>query len=132
VGLQETLLHYLRGEAIEEVPVWRMIALPLDTVAERAKRWQETLHQAGIPVQVVDGYSTVGGGSLPGETLPTRLLALASAHPDQLARALREVDPPIIARIEDDQLVLDPRTILPEEEQALLRNLVAVAKSLSP
>jgi L-seryl-tRNA(Ser) seleniumtransferase len=132
VGLQETLLHYLREEAIEKVPVWRMIAMPLEAVVERARRWQETLHEAGIPANVVAGYSTVGGGSLPGETLPTRLLALASEHPDQLARALREVDPPTIARIENDQLVLDPRTVLPEEEQSLLKNLVAAAESLSP
>jgi len=132
VGLQETLLHYLREEAIEKIPVWRMIALSLEAVAERAKRWQETLHEAGIPTKDIAGYSTVGGGSLPGETLPTRLLALASEHPDELARALREADPPIIARIEDDQLVLDPRTVLPVEEQALLKNLVAAVESLSP
>jgi L-seryl-tRNA(Ser) seleniumtransferase len=130
-GLQQTLLHYLRGEAVEKVPVWRMIALPLDAVAERAKRWQEIPHQAGIPAKVVAGYSTVGGGSLPGETLPTRLLAVALEHPDQLARTLREMDPPIIARIEDDQLVLDPRTVLAEEEQTLLKNLLAAAESLS-
>jgi len=132
VGLQETLLHYLREEAIEKIPVWRTIALSVDAVAERAKHWQETLRQARIPAKIVAGYSTVGGGSLPGETLPTRLLAVASEHPDQLARDLREVDPPIIARIEDDQLVLDPRTVLPEEEQALLKNLIAAVESLSP
>jgi L-seryl-tRNA(Ser) seleniumtransferase len=131
VGLQETLLHYLREEAIEKVPVWRMIALPLDAIAERAKLWQQTLRQTGVPADVVAGYSTVGGGSLPGDTLPTRLLAFPSEHPDQLARALRKVDPPIIGRIEDDQLVLDPRTVLLDEEQALLKNLVAVAKEFS-
>jgi L-seryl-tRNA(Ser) seleniumtransferase len=74
---------------------------------------------------VVDGRSTVGGGSLPGETLPTRLLALPALHPDQLAVALRNADPPVVSRIEDDRLVLDPRTVLPEEEQALLQNVAA-------
>jgi L-seryl-tRNA(Ser) seleniumtransferase len=68
----------------------------------------------------------VGGGSLPGETLPTRLLALPAAHPDQLAVALRHANPPLISRIEDDRLVLDPRTVLPEEEQALLQIVMAV------
>lgn len=131
VGLQETLLHYLREEAIEKVPVWRMIALSLDAIAERATLWQQTLHQTGVPAEVVPGHSTVGGGSLPGETLPTRLLALPSEHPDQLARALRRADPPVIGRIEDDQLVLDPRTVLPEEEQALLKNLAAAVKNSS-
>jgi L-seryl-tRNA(Ser) seleniumtransferase len=125
VGLQETLLHYLREEAIEKIPVWRMIAAPLAAIERRAERWQGRLQQAGISTEAVDGRSTVGGGSLPGETLPTRLLALPAVHPDQLAVALRRADPPVISRIEDDRLVLDPRTVLPEEEQALLQNVVA-------
>ena len=124
VGLQETLLHYLRGEAIERIPVWRMIAAPLTTIERRAKLWQETLQDAGISTQVVDGRSTVGGGSLPGETLPTKLLALSAAHPDRVAAALRDADPPVIGRIELDRLVLDPRTVLPGDEQALLDSVV--------
>jgi L-seryl-tRNA(Ser) seleniumtransferase len=132
VALQETLLHYLREEAIEKVPVWRMIALSLDAVGERANVWQQTLQQAGVAATVVDGHSTVGGGSLPGETLPTRLLALPTEHPDQLARALRDADPPVIGRIEDDQLVLDPRTVLPEQEQALLNNVAVAVKNSVP
>ena len=124
VGLQETLLHYLREESVEKIPVWRMIAAPLATIEQRAALWQETLQQASISTQVIDGLSTVGGGSLPGETLPTRLLALPVAHPDQLAAALRNGHPPIISRIEDDRLVLDPRTVRPEEEQTLLQNVL--------
>jgi L-seryl-tRNA(Ser) seleniumtransferase len=124
VGLQETLLHYLREEAIERIPVWRMIAAPLAAIEGRAKLWQETLQQAGVAADLVEGRSTVGGGSLPGETLPTKLLSLPAAHPDQLAAALRSADPPVISRIEDDRLVLDPRTVLMEEEQALLRSVV--------
>jgi L-seryl-tRNA(Ser) seleniumtransferase len=125
VGLQETLLHYLREEAIEKIPVWRMIAAPPAAIERRAQLWQGRLQQAGISTEVVDGRSTVGGGSLPGETLPTRLLALPEAHPDQLAVALRHANPPLISRIEDDRLVLDPRTVLPEEEQALLQIVMA-------
>jgi L-seryl-tRNA(Ser) seleniumtransferase len=124
VGLQETLLHYLREEPVEKIPVWRMIAAPVAAIERRAKRWQKTLQQAGVSAELVLGRSTVGGGSLPGETLPTRLVALRTVHPDQLAAALRDADPPVITRIEDDQLVLDPRTVLPEEEQALLENVV--------
>jgi L-seryl-tRNA(Ser) seleniumtransferase len=125
VGLQETLLHYLREEATERIPVWRMIAAPLDAIERRADLWRGTLRQAGVAAEVVDGRSTVGGGSLPGETLPTKLLRLPAAHPDEVAAALRNADPPVIGRIEDDRLVLDPRTVLPEEEQALLHNVVA-------
>ncbi len=127
VGLQETLLHYLKAEATEQVPVWRMIAAPLAEIERRAGRWQKRLQEAGIPAQVIDGNSTVGGGSLPGETLPTKLLALTVAHPNQLDAALRAAAPPVIGRIQDDQLVLDPRTVLPDEEQALLQNMVREA-----
>jgi L-seryl-tRNA(Ser) seleniumtransferase len=127
VALQETLLHYVRGEAVDEVPVWRMMAAPLSEITERAERWRETLRQAGVAVEIADGLSTVGGGSLPGETLPTKLVALLTPHPDRLARSLRDADPPIIGRIENDQLVLDPRTVRPEEEQVLLESVEAAA-----
>jgi L-seryl-tRNA(Ser) seleniumtransferase len=122
-GLQATLMHYLKDEAVEQVPVWRMIAAPLDEIARRARRWRRRLRRAGVQAEVVDGRSTVGGGSLPGETLPTKLVALPVAHPDQLAAALRAGDPPVIARIVEDRLVLDPRTVLEEQEQELLRTV---------
>ena len=126
-GLQATLLHYLKDEATEHVPVWRMIATPLAEVERRARRWRRALRRAGVTAEVVDGESTVGGGSLPGETLPTKLVALPVPHPDQLAAALRVADPPVVARIEEDQLVLDPRTVLVEEERELLRVVTEVS-----
>jgi L-seryl-tRNA(Ser) seleniumtransferase len=118
-ALQATLLQYLKGKATEQVPVWRMIATPLEEIERRARRWRRSLRQAGVEAEIVDGESTVGGGSLPGETLPTKLVALAVPHPDQMTTALRAADPPVIARIEEDQLVLDPRTVLAEEEKLL-------------
>ena len=127
-GLQATLLHYLKGEATEQVPVWRMIVMPLTEIERRARRWRRALRRDGVPAEVVDGRSTVGGGSLPGETLPTKLVALPVPHPDQLAAALRAADPPVIARIEEDRLVLDPRTVLMEEERELLRIVAATTK----
>jgi L-seryl-tRNA(Ser) seleniumtransferase len=120
-ALQATLLHYLKDEATEQVPVWRMIATPLEEIERRARRWQRALRRAGVAAEIADGESTVGGGSLPGETLPTKLVALAVPHPDQLAAALRAADPPVIARIEEDRLVLDPHTVLAAEERELLR-----------
>lgn len=125
-GLQATLLHYLKGEAVEQIPVWRMIATPLTEIDRRARRWRRALRQAGVVAEVVDGESTVGGGSLPGETLPTRLIGLPAPHPDRLAAALRAADPPVVARIEEDRVVLDPRTVLPEEERELLRAVCGV------
>ncbi|MCK4452486.1 MAG: L-seryl-tRNA(Sec) selenium transferase, partial [Anaerolineae bacterium] len=128
-GLQATLLHYLKDEATERVPVWRMISMGLDEVERRARRWRRALRRAGVPAEIADGRSTNGGGSLPGETLPTRLVVLGVAHPDQLAAALRAADPPVVARIEEGRLVLDPRTVLAEEERELLRVIVStVAK----
>jgi L-seryl-tRNA(Ser) seleniumtransferase len=122
-------MHYLKDEATEQVPVWRMIATPLAEIERRARRWRRRLRQAGVRAEIVEGRSTVGGGSLPGETLPTRLLALPVADPDRLAAALRAGDPPISARIEADRLMLDPRTVLPEEERELLRVVTAAFES---
>ena len=119
-GLQATLLHYLKGEAEEKIPVWRMIATPPEALQERAKAWAERLREAGIAASVVDGRSAVGGGSLPGETLPTKLVAIEADSPDELARRLRLGDPPVIGRIEGDRLLLDPRTVLEGEGELLL------------
>jgi L-seryl-tRNA(Ser) seleniumtransferase len=119
-GVQATLLHYVREEAPKKVPVWRMISLGVDEIEKRADAWSETLRLAGIEAEVLPGLSTVGGGSLPGETLPTRLVALRVASPDTVAGLLRQGKPAVVGRIEAGQLILDPRTVLPEEEQGLL------------
>jgi L-seryl-tRNA(Ser) seleniumtransferase len=124
-ALQATLLHYVRGEAEQEVPVWRMIAFPLEALSARAADWAAAMHSHGISATVVPAASTVGGGSLPGETLPTRALALAHPSPDALAAALRAGDPPVIARISERQLILDPRTVPTQADDLLLRALVA-------
>ncbi len=118
-ALSATLLHYLKDEAEREIPIWRMIATEPKLVRARAENWAEQL-ETGV---VIPGESTVGGGSLPGETLPTFLLALDSAHPNRLLDSLRAAHPPIIARLQEDQVILDPRTVLPEQEGALLVGL---------
>jgi len=119
-ALQATLLSYLRGRAIAEVPIWQMIAAEVRELEARAEGWAQMLAVEGIRAQVVSGESTVGGGSLPGQTLPTRLCAVAVDSPDRLARLLRAGDPPVIGRIEDDRLLLDPRTVLPDQDRSLL------------
>ena len=78
--------------------------------------------------EVIPGNSTVGGGSLPEEILPTWLLALSVKHPNAFTSHLRKADPPIIARVEDDRVVLDPRTVLEEQEEALLEALEKLLK----
>jgi L-seryl-tRNA(Ser) seleniumtransferase len=72
---------------------------------------------------VLPGESTVGGGSLPGEMLPTFLFALDVKSPNSLLARLRLASPPIIARLENDLVLLDPRTVLPEQEDALLAGI---------
>lgn len=132
-ALSATLTHYLKREAEREIPVWRMMSMPLDEIARRAKRWARKLKQAGLKAEVIEGRSTVGGGSLPGETLPTWLVAVecasggapGAASPDELAARLRRNDPPVVARIEDGRLVLDPRTVQANEEKALLSAVAA-------
>lgn len=119
-GLQANLLHYLRGEATEKVPVWRMISLSVDKLQARADSWVQRLRSWGVEAEVIPGLSTVGGGSLPGETLPTRLVALRVTSPDRFAQRLRIGKPPVVGRIEGGQFILDPRTVLPEEGQELL------------
>ncbi len=121
-GLSATLNHYLMDEAPETVPVWMMIAATEDQMASRAEEWKQQLGTG----EVVSGHSTVGGGSLPEETLPTGLLALETDHPNDFADRLRQVNPPIIARVEDDRVVCDPRTVLSNQEERLLSGLRTV------
>jgi L-seryl-tRNA(Ser) seleniumtransferase len=122
-GLAATLAHYERGEALAAIPVWRAIARPLDELAARARSWRDAL-AAEIPGAAVrDGRSAVGGGSLPEVTLPTVLLTLPIADADAFLAALRRCDPPVVARIEDRQVALDPRTVGPGEDPALLASV---------
>jgi L-seryl-tRNA(Ser) seleniumtransferase len=140
-GLETTLRHYQRHEATERIPIWRMIATSPAALQQRASQWQAQLLGWGICAELVEGQSTIGGGSLPGETLPTTLLAipensvtsqhnaLAEEQPhsplDALAARLRAGNPPVVARILRDRLLLDPRTVLPEQDDALLAALQA-------
>ncbi|NOX60776.1 MAG: L-seryl-tRNA(Sec) selenium transferase [Chloroflexi bacterium] len=120
-ALQATLMAYARETAVEEIPVWRMIAAQPEALAHRAESWADALVAAGLPVELRPGQSAIGGGALPGQTLPTTLLAVLSDKPQSLAARLRANDPPVVARIEEDAVVFDPRTISPDEEPGLLR-----------
>jgi L-seryl-tRNA(Ser) seleniumtransferase len=125
-GIATTLRHYLRGEAESRVPIWRMIAAPESALRARATRLAAALEQDGIVAEVAPVQATVGGGSLPGETLPSWAVVLSPAAGegvDMLARRLRLGDPGIFGRIDRDQLLLDLRTVLPEDDEILLRSL---------
>ncbi len=123
-GLSATLLPYLSQQAISKIPIWQMIAKPLTEIEESVHEWVAYLHKHGIEAAVENGRSTVGGGSLPGTTLPTKLLAVHYNNPDELAAALRNGETAVIGRIQNDRFVIDPRTILPEQVDILLQSLV--------
>jgi L-seryl-tRNA(Ser) seleniumtransferase len=126
-ALAATLEHYLKDEFERTIPVWQMIARPEKQIKARAAHWAKTLELG----EVVSGQSTVGGGSLPEETLPTFLLALSVPQPNKFLTLLRAQNPPIIARVDNDRVVLDPRTVLPEQEGALLVGLANALGTMS-
>jgi L-seryl-tRNA(Ser) seleniumtransferase len=118
LSLCETLDLYLRDCALD-IPVWRMIARNPDELKFIAITWREALGKG----EVIEGASTIGGGSLPGETLPTFLLALPVRSPQKALAQLRQQKTPIIARVEQDRILCDPRTILSGEDKTLLEGL---------
>jgi len=118
-GLTATLTHYLRNEAIEKIPVWQMISRTTSSLETQAKFWQQKLKFG----EVLPSLSTIGGGSLPEETLPTFVLAVQLPKPDLVMKKLRSLDNPIIARLEDNKILFDPRTVLPDQETAFILGL---------
>jgi len=121
-ALSATLMHYLKDEADRAIPIWRMLSASPEDLHQRAQAWRVALGRG----QVIPGESTVGGGSLPGETQLTHLLAIQATSPNRLLSLLRQQRPPVIARVQDDRLALDPRTVLPEQENAMLAAVRAV------
>ncbi|HKM82465.1 MAG TPA: L-seryl-tRNA(Sec) selenium transferase [Candidatus Acidoferrum sp.] len=130
-ALGVTLRAYLRG-AWNDIPAQRMIRLPLEEITARTKKFHDALQPqaaaSDTAIEIADGSSLVGGGSTPAQSLPTKVLCIASARHSaaQLEARLRQPPAgiPVIARIEDDRLLLDLRTVFPEQEPALLQSLV--------
>jgi L-seryl-tRNA(Ser) seleniumtransferase len=127
-GVAATLALYRAGRAVAEIPVWRQIACPPEDLRARAERLVAGVPPtAGIDVAVVEVASVAGGGSLPGQTLPSWGVALRVPSPDRTARALRAGPERILARIADGAVVLDLRTVQPSDDAAIARRLVADA-----
>ncbi|HSJ89423.1 MAG TPA: L-seryl-tRNA(Sec) selenium transferase, partial [Anaerolineales bacterium] len=110
-GITATLTHYLKDEAEKQIPIWRMMSLTLEQIKVRVEAWRDALGQG----EVMTSESTAGGGSLPDECVATFVLALDVKSPDKFMLKLRESNPPIIARTEDDRILFDPRTVLNDE-----------------
>ncbi len=125
-ALSATLTHYIRDEAEQEIPVWQMIARSVESIDTEAQMWATRLRDQGIEVEILDGRSRVGGGSLPGTSLPTKLVAIAGDDAESLALRLRMAGTPVISRIQDGRVLLDPRTVLPDQGPALLRTILEI------
>lgn len=116
-ALNATLLQYALGRQDSEVPVWEMLRREPGTLRRRSRRWARAAGEAG---SVVAATTMVGGGSLPGQGVPTWCAAIRHpGGPDALSRALRQNAPPVIGRIENDAVLLDPRTVDPVDDRAV-------------
>lgn len=132
-GIAATLIHYLKEEATTKVPVWRMISAPSEDIKHRAEAWGKVL---GDMAEVIPGETMVGGGSLPGGALPTWLLAIGGKGGGKqpsaqvIGKRLRLRSMPVIGRINEDILLLDPRSVLPEEDEFVMDALREIAGKL--
>jgi L-seryl-tRNA(Ser) seleniumtransferase len=120
-ALIATLDLYLT-QSPANLPIWNMLGASAESIAVRARAWQSRLLERGAAVEVVAAESTVGGGSLPGERLATTTLAITPPRGGaaDLLRRLREHDPPVIGRIVEERVLLDPRTVLPDEDDVVV------------
>ncbi len=125
VGVATTLGLYRAGRATAEIPIWQMIAASVEALTARAEALAARL---GDGVEVVDVRSTIGGGSLPGETLPSVALALTTPSATRTLKALRTGTPAVVGRIEADRVVLDLRTVTSAADDALTTAVRAVLR----
>ena len=126
-GITATLTHYLKDEAEREIPIVRMMSLTPNQLKVRAEAWRVALGQG----EVIEAESTVGGGSLPEESIPTFVLALKVKPVEKFVKKLREANLPIIARAENDQILFDPRTVLISQDQSLISSLQSLILQFS-
>jgi L-seryl-tRNA(Ser) seleniumtransferase len=129
-ALEATLSSYVRGRAFEEIPVLRMLTLRADEIRSRALAFVGRLEGVEtLDIEVQPSASFVGGGAAPDAEIPTWVIALRGGDrsAESLVDALRRNKPPILARISEDRVLLDLRTILPDEEQILEKALRVLA-----
>lgn len=128
-GLQKTLSLYEQGTYLERLPIYRMLGTSKESLEGRARQIRRGLDPGAYRSRILEGFSLTGGGSAPEETIPTTLLAVrpVAFSCNELTRRLRLGPQPVVARIEDDRVVLDLRTVLPEEDAVLVRSLAQAA-----
>jgi len=119
-ALEATLLDYVRHDH-DAIPTLRMLRISKEKIGERAEALVAQIDGPKLRIEIIDGESLLGGGAAPSSVLPTRLLALTceGLSADELAARLRASDPPIIARVEEGRVLLDLRTVFPEQDSAV-------------
>jgi len=118
-ALEETLACYLEGD-LDGIPALRMIRAPLEAVRARAEGWQQALAARGVAAEVVAIDAAVGGGALADAPLGSAGIAIVGEDPDGIAARLRAGDPAVVGRVQEGRLLLDARTVLPGEDEALI------------
>jgi L-seryl-tRNA(Ser) seleniumtransferase len=129
-ALEATLLAYIKQDH-DTIPSLRMMRLSKDSIRHRAQHLQSKLSATNLATELIDGESIIGGGAAPSATLPTTLLAIThrSLSASELSGALRNSQPPIIARVEDARVLLDLRTVLPHQDDSILASMLALPPS---
>jgi len=127
-ALEATLLDYIRRDH-DAIPTLRMMRLSKEEIGRRAEALAGQVAGAKLKVEIVDGESILGGGAAPSSVLPTRLLALTceGLSADELTTRLRASEPPIIARVDEGRVLLDLRTVFPEQDSAIASALARIA-----
>ena len=121
-ALEATLSSYVRESALEDIPIMKMLSAPASEIESRSRRFVDHLETIdGLDLTVMKGFSKVGGGAAPEEEIPTYLIAVDTSgqSAQRVLDRLRSHCPPVIARISDDRVLLDLRTVLPEQEGLL-------------
>jgi L-seryl-tRNA(Ser) seleniumtransferase len=130
-ALEATLLAYIKRDH-DAIPALRMMRLSAADVEARAEQFVNKLRRStNFNAELLPGESVIGGGAAPGSNLPTILVAISgeSFSADQFATRLRQNDPPVIARVEERRVLIDLRTVFPEQESAILAALESIAQS---
>jgi L-seryl-tRNA(Ser) seleniumtransferase len=126
-ALEATLLAYVKRDH-DAIPTLRMMRLTPQEIGRRAQALAAKVASSKLQAEIIDGESVIGGGAAPSSVLPTRLIALSCDRlsADELAARLRAADPPVIARVEDGRVLLDLRTVFPEQDEAVRASLIAL------
>jgi len=128
-ALEATLLAYVKGDH-DAIPALRMMRLSREEIGTRSQAIAERIKFSRLSVEVLDGESVIGGGAAPSAVLPTRLLAVTceGLSADEVSARLRASDPPVIARVEEGRVLLDLRTVFPEQDEAVVRAVRKIAQ----